>query len=74
MNEIIKRDGGYLEYRLNGLMHRANGPAFLNVNRIDNGSWYLFGNRHRYYSPHVFMPSNGLEIVSEWIIHGEKIK
>lgn len=73
MNEIIRRDGGYVEYRVNRLMHRSNGPAFVNVNRKNNGAWYLFGNRHRYYSPHTYMPSNGLEMVSEWIIHGKKI-
>ena len=61
-------------YNSNDRWHRYYGPAFANVNRPNHGAWYLFGNRHRYYSTHNYMPSNGLEIVSEWIIHGEKIK
>ena len=73
LNEIIRRDGGYVEYRQDGKLHRANGPACLNVNRLNHGAWYLFGNRHRYYSTHNYMPSNGLEMVEEWIIHGKKI-
>jgi hypothetical protein len=42
-------DRGNIRYELNGLLHRANGPAVEWVN--GSWAWYLKGVGHRYYGP-----------------------
>ena len=53
-------------YLLNGIHHRANGPALMWYSGA--WRWELFGFQHRYYGPSV---SGGEEI---WVIHGRQIK
>ena len=53
------------EYRVNGYLHRHNGPAVIWVTS-GWGDWWLFGVFHRYYGPQN--PANF------WWIHGAKIK
>lgn len=52
------------EYRLDGMLHRPNGPAVEWGDK--SGYWMLFGARHRYYG----RPSAWYA----WIIHGKVIK
>ena len=58
-------DGEYLEYHLNGRLHRANGPSATNKN---SGFWFwsMRGSYHRYYGPAV----KG----SNWYLHGKCVK
>ena len=54
------------EYLLNGVAHRANGPAFTDDRHYNSWYWCLFGNNHRYYGKAVRNMS--------WWIHGKWIK
>jgi hypothetical protein len=48
---MLDRVGGF-EYKVNGKLHRVNGPA-LSVTHMNlyRGLWWLSGKRHRYYGP-----------------------
>lgn len=63
MNEFIKH-GTFIEYRVNGVTHRTNGPAF----EYTDGAWdwLLYDKWHRYYGPG--------DNWGEWWIHGEMVK
>ena len=50
-------------YLVDGKLHRANGPA---LDENDIFSWWLNGERHRYYGYHATWGS--------WYIHGKYIK
>jgi hypothetical protein len=63
----IVEDLCVIEYLLEGLTHRPNGPAMLWHSRWYE--WYLFGKQHRYYGPVHNVPS----AAPFWCIHGEKI-
>jgi hypothetical protein len=62
-------------YRLNGVPHRPNGPAF----EWPNGdwSWSLYGKIHRYYGPAACN-----ETIDKyhggnskfWVLHGEGVR
>lgn len=50
---------------LGNTYHRPNGPArYLRFS--GDGSWWLYGQCHRYYGPATFM--------NDWYMHGECIK
>ena len=57
----------YIEYRSNGTQHRPNGPAL--IWNDGDWSWWMHGNRHRYYGV-----AFRLGVTQEWILHGVKIK
>lgn len=54
-----------IEYRVAGLLHRPNGPAWCDKNG-GNWGWWLNGSYHRYYGP---VGTNG-----RWCVHDTKIK
>jgi hypothetical protein len=60
-------DDHFIRYRLDGEVHRANGPAIIWKN---NGEWVwrMRGTRHRYYGP---TNSYG---TGNWCIHDRIIK
>ena len=61
MRERIETDSK-ITYRLNGLRHRPNGPAIILIN--GGWSWWLHGERHRYYGPII-------HYTTQWAIHGD---
>lgn len=66
MIEKIENSSGLVEYRLNGAIHRTNGPAYYLDGVV--WSWYLFGKWHRYYGP-----VSGYN-EKDWYIHGNMVK
>lgn len=61
---MIKLEDSQDQYRftLNGELHRPNGPARA-WKTGGSCSWWLFGNRHRYYGP-AFLET-------WWVMHGQ---
>ena len=53
-----------VEYTLDGVSHRPNGPASHDSSDWD---WYLYGNEHRYYGKQS-------SIDDSWWIHGDCVK
>jgi hypothetical protein len=53
----------FVEYTSNGLYHRPNGPA---LHDKSEGSWYLYGNMHRYYGPQS-------TVFCSWWVHGNYV-
>ena len=64
-NNKVERIDLATAYKLNGVAHRANGPA---RQWIDGGTaWWLYGGMHRYYGPHTSW-------CDDWLIHGVVVK
>ena len=65
MVKRIDYSNGDIEFRLDGKLHRVNGPAdYLDHQRLK--TWWLHGRMHRYYGPY--------NIDGNWVIHGTIIK
>ena len=64
MKERIIDDNGSTIYRVDGKVHRANGPAILNG---AHWKWYMNEVAHRYYG-------HGCSWLGYWWIHGAMIK
>jgi hypothetical protein len=65
-----------VRYRLNGVPHRTNGPAFEWLN--GDWSWALHGKIHRYYGLagsnamiDIFHESRKIKF---WVLHGERVR
>jgi hypothetical protein len=54
------------EYRIDGKLHRPNGPA-ISFRESNYCQWYLNGKVHRYYGS-VVADSD------DWVIHGRRVK
>lgn len=65
--KMLKRieDPYAIEYRLNDILHKTNGPA-IQWKETNWYTWWLNGIWHRYYGP---QDQNGF-----WRIHGRTIK
>lgn len=61
-DEVRALGGGAVEYRLNGELHRIDGPAV--ITREGDEHWYLNGKRHRIGGPAI-ITRNGAE--QHWI-------
>jgi hypothetical protein len=48
------------------LMHKVNGPAYIDDNDSSIWAWWLNGQRHRYYGPQNY--------TNAWCIHHLRIK
>jgi hypothetical protein len=58
------------EYRVDGKLHCANGPAISYDKGFDSEQfciWYLHGKAHRYYG-------SVIDDSHAWVIHGVRIK
>jgi hypothetical protein len=75
MNEdLVKNmdEFGYVTYRLNGKLHRTDGPA---VERFDGyKSWHLNGKRHRIDGPAIIYPNGDKEWWKEDIQYTENFE
>jgi len=58
---------GTVEWRLDGLLHRDDGPAVIWPDNVQ--SWYQHGVRHRDDGPAVIWPDGSVE----WRRHGKKV-
>ena len=67
MQHIRNPDGTH-EWRLNGELHREDGPAVYSTGKEEKGHWYLNGERHREDGPAV---PDGL-YGTEWYLNGER--
>ena len=75
----INRMNGIIceEWRLNGLLHRVDGPA--EIYYRENGkiwwkNWYLKGKRHRIDGPARISYIDDIVCDKTWYINGEEIK
>ena len=67
MNTVVNRiNKDITEYLLDGVAHRANGPAFTNDGHYNAWYWCLFGLDHRYYGAAMGNRT--------WWIHGKCVK
>ena len=66
--KLIKYEDGRQEWRLNGKLHREDGPAFVSADGTQK--WYLNGKLHREDGPAIIRPNGDME----WWIEGNKIK
>jgi len=62
---IVEYDNGTKYWRLNGKLHRIDGPAveYINGTKI----WYLNGDRHRIDGPAIEYIESGCRITEYWI-------
>lgn len=58
---------GYKEWRLNGKLHRTDGPALECAN--GNKIWYLHGELHRTDGPAIESPDG----YKSWYLHGKRL-
>ena len=57
-------DDFIVEHRLNGILHRPNGPS--EIWRNGDWGWWLYDKRHRYYGPQSWHGS--------WFTHGNRTR
>jgi hypothetical protein len=65
--EVVVYSSGTKEWRLNGKLHREDGPAY--EHHSGSKTWYLYGNLHREDGPAV----ERYDGTKEWWLDGESL-